>query len=354
MRKLKKIFLILLTTAAIPLSAQVLHPVKKHIDCGQVLFNSPYTVDFEIETDSKKHITIDSIDSGCECIDIDYPKKIRGGRNFVISAKFNARMLGHFYKYILVYADGSREPLELSFSGVVKTEITDYGRSYPYEINGLRTDFEELEFDDVNKGDVLQTIVHVMNPGTKTVEPTIMHLPDYLKAEATPEKLKPEAAGEIRITLNSEALHDYGLSKSTVYLGTTIGEKISPDKSIPVSVVLLPPTEDLTEAQRLNAPHISLSTDTLDLGTFDGKDKKHGKIEITNTGKSTLSIKSMQLFTAGIQIKLNKQKIEPGKKANLKITAVREQLKKKGAKPRILMITDDPDKSKIIIHIKIK
>ena len=354
MRKLKYILLTLLAATVIPVSAQDIKPVKKHINCGQILYNSPYSIDFDIKTEGKKLITIDSIDSGCECIDVSYPKKIKGGKDFKISARYNARMLGHFYKYILVYADGNKEPLELSFSGVVKTEVTDYGRSYPYEINGLRTDFEELEWDDISEGEVLQTIVHVMNPSSNWVEPNIMHLPNYLKAEAFPEKLAPEAPGEIRITLDSEELHDYGLSQSTVYLGTTIGEKISPEKSIPVSVVLLPPTENLTEAQLLNAPHISLSTDTLDLGSFDGKAKKRGTIEIKNTGKSTLSIKSLQLFSAGIQIKLNKQKIEPGATARLKITAIAEQLKKKGAKPRILLITDDPEKSKIIIHIKIK
>ena len=354
MRKIKYIFLTLFAAAALPMSAQRLTPVKPHINCGQVLFNSPYTIDFEIETKGKKMIFVDSVETSCECIDVKYPASVRGGKNFTISAKFDARQLGHFDKYILVYTNAQDEPLELTFNGVVKTEITDYGRSFPYEINGLRTDFEDLEFDDVKKGDVLEKVVHVMNPGTKSVVPNIMHLPGYLKAEAIPEKLAPEAAGEIRITLDSKAVHDYGLSQSTVYLGTSIGERISPEKALTASVVLLPPTENLTEQQRLNAPHISLSTDTLNLGSFDGKKKKSGVIEITNTGRSALSLKSMQLFTAGIQIKLNKQIIEPGEKAKLKITAVREQLKKKGAKPRILMITDDPDKSKKIIHIKIK
>ena len=343
----------LITTAAIPVAAQRLKPVNKHINCGQVLFNSQQNIDFEIETKGKKQITIDSIETSCECIEVRYPKHVRGGKNFVISTVFNARMLGHFDKYLLIYTDAQKEPLELTFGGVVKTEIKDLGRTYPYEINGLRTDLEELEFDNVNKGDIMHQVMHIMNTGTKTVEPNIMHLPPYLNAEAVPEKLAPDETGEIRITLDSKGLHDYGLSQSTVYLGTTIGERVAPEKAIPVSAVLLPPSEKLSEAQKLNAPHIVLSSDTLDLGYFNGKSKRSGTIEISNTGKNTLSIKSLQLFTTGIQIKLNKQNIEPGGSAKLKITAVQEQLSK-NMKPRILMITDDPDKSKIIIHIKIK
>ena len=353
MKKLKYILLSLLATAAIPTAAQKLQPVKQHINCGQVLYNTQCKIDFEIESKGKEMITIDSIESGCECIEVRYPKHVRGGSKFNITTLYNARLLGHFDRYLLVYTDAQKEPLELSFRGVVKTEVKDYGRTYPYEINGLRTDMEELEFDNVNKGDVLHQVIHVMNPGRETVEPNIMHLPSYLTAEAVPEKLEPDETGEIRLTLNSEGLHDYGLSQSTVYMGKTIGERVSPEKAMPVSVILLPPTEELTEEQKLNAPHVVLSTDTLDLGYFEGRSKKSGTVEFTNTGKSTLSIKSLQLFTTGIEIKLNKQSIEPGETAKLKITAVREQLMKK-IKPRILIITDDPDKSKIIIHIKIK
>lgn len=353
MKKLKHILLSLLATAAIPSAAQVLEPVKPNINCGQVLYNTQCKVDFEIEARGKELITIDSIESSCECIEVRYPKHVRGGSKFVISTIYNARLLGHFDRYLLVYTDAQKEPLELTFRGVVKTEVKDYGRSYPYEINGLRTDMEELEFDNVNKGDVLHQVMHVMNPGRKPVEPNIMHLPSYLKAEAVPEKLAPDETGEIRITLDSEGLYDYGLTQSTVYLGKKIGEKISPEKAMTVSAVLLPPTEELTEEQKVNAPHIVLSTDTLDLGSFDGKSKRSGTVEMTNTGKSSLSIKSLQLFTAGIEIKLSKQTIEPGETVKLKITAVQEQLMKK-VKPRILIITDDPDKSKIIIHIKIK
>ena len=354
MNKFKYIVLTLLATAAVPLSAQRLHPVRSHIDCGQILYNKPYTVKFEVETEGKHYISIDSIESSCECVQTMVPPGIRGGKSFTVSAIFDARQLGHFDKYLLIYTDAQKEPLELTFSGIVKAEVKDFTR-YPYEINGLLTDAEELEFDDVNKGDVLHKIIHVANAGNTTVEPNIMHLPSYLNAEAIPEKLKPESTGIIKITLDSKTVYDYGLTQTNVYLGKKIGEKIAPEKALPVSVVVLPPTETLTEAQRLNAPHIKLSTDTLDLGSFDGRSKKSGTVKITNTGKSALSLKSLQLFTPGIQIKLNKQRIEPGEEAKLKITAVKDLLsKKKSIKPRILMITDDPDKSKIIIHIKIK
>lgn len=51
---------------------------------------------------------------------------------------------------------------------------------------------------------------------------------------------------------------------------------------------------------------------------------------------------------------LNKTKIEPGETAKLKVTVVRNELRKRRRKPRILMITNDPDMSKVIIDIKTK
>ena len=51
---------------------------------------------------------------------------------------------------------------------------------------------------------------------------------------------------------------------------------------------------------------------------------------------------------------MNKSRIEPGKIAKLKVTVVEEELKKVRSKPRILMITNDPDQPKVIIDIEVE
>ena len=110
----------------------------------------------------------------------------------------------------------------------------------------------------------------------------------------------------------------------------------------------------MSETQLANAPVMKLSTETLDLGSFGDKDEKDGTIIIENQGKSRLNISSMQMFTSGLKVRLNKSRLDPGESAKLKITAYKKHLKNARSKPRVLMITNDPNKSKVVIHVKVK
>ena len=99
---------------------------------------------------------------------------------------------------------------------------------------------------------------------------------------------------------------------------------------------------------------MKLSAETLDLGSFEGKDHKSGIITIENQGRSRLTISSMQMFTAGLKVRLNKSRLDPGESAKIKITAYRKLLKNARSKPRVLMITNDPNNSKVVIHVNVK
>ena len=59
------------------------------------------------------------------------------------------------------------------------------------------------------------------------------------------------------------------------------------------------------------------------------------------------------MFTAGLKLSLNKTHIVPGDMAKLKITADEKQLKNVKAAPRVLMITNDPKKGKVMVKIKV-
>ena len=109
------------------------------------------------------------------------------------------------------------------------------------------------------------------------------------------------------------------------------------------------------DEKRLQAPKISLSTTELDLGNFGSKKKLKGEILVTNTGKTVLDIRKMQVFTIGLQVSLKKSKIQPGETVKMKVTAVASDLRKaRSKKPRILIITNDPDNAKVVVKILVK
>ena len=182
-----------------------------------------------------------------------------------------------------------------------------------------------------------------------------MHLPNYLQATVSPSRVAPHRSAEITFVLDSKKLRDFGLNQTSVYLGERPGDKIAPEKEIVVSAVLLPSFDKLTAEQKEQAPKVELSTTDLNLGSFNGKKKRKGEILVSNQGKSVLDIRSMQMFTMGLQVQLKKSKIQPGETVKMKVTAVAADLKKSRAKhPRILMITNDPENAKVVIRINVK
>ncbi len=333
-------------------SAQRLTLNQDLVDLGQVLFRRPVTAQFTLSNTGRKSLKITQVRSSCGCTDVNYPQgEIPAGQSFQVSITYDAATMGHFEKRVGIYSNGSETPVVLALRGVVVEEVIDFKGQYPFVLGDVQAEANDIEFDNVNRSDRPYQRIHIYNNSTNTVEPVVMHLPPYLKAEVSPSKIKPHRGGTVTIILDPRSLRDFGLTQTSVYLGMYPGDKVSADKEISVSAVLLPNFENMTAEQLAAAPSLSLSTDSLKLGSFNGKKKLKGEIILTNKGRSTLDIRSLQMFTAGIQVSLSDTKIQPGQSAKMKITAIERILRSARSKPRILMITNDPNHTKVIINI---
>lgn len=345
---------LVLMLAMLSASAQKLEVSKGEINCGNVGYEVPCTAAFELENSGNRDLLISDVKASCGCLKLDYPRTpIHAGERFWINVTYDARQLGHFYKTAAIYSNGSEKPVYLTMTGIVKTEIQDYTGKYDYTMGNIKLDKVDLEFDDVNRGDTPVQEIHIVNAGSKTCNPNLMHLPSYLTAKVTPSQLAPGRSGVIQVTLNSQQLRDYGLNKTTIYLAENPGDKVSRDKEIGVSSVLLPAFTNLSDAERAYAPKMELSAEEL---TFDfgSKSKRKGEITITNRGQSTLMITSLQMFTDGLKVTLGKSELKPGKETTLKITGYKKELSKVRTRPRVLMITNDPNRPKVVITVNVK
>ena len=354
-RLLGKALLLPMLFLPLSLSAQHLSTESAAIDCGQVLFGHPVTAVYEMRNSGNQPLTIKDVRTSCGCTTVDWPSTaIAAGKNFQITVRYDAQTMGHFDKQIGIESNAADTMMVLSLHGVVVPSLATFVGKYDYKIDDLRLDHNDVEFDDVNRGDKPVQQIHIINKGEQTLQPVVMHLPSYLKASVSPTQLAPGHSGVVTLMLDSRAIRDFGLTQSSIYLGMFPGDKVAPEKEISVSAVILPDFDHLTDAQRANAPKMILSAEKIDLGHFDGKDKKKGVLEITNTGKSTLKVRSLQMFTTGLEVSLNKTQIEPGKTAKLKVTAYAKQLRKARSKPRILMITNDPNQTKVILNVNVE
>lgn len=341
---------------ALPASAQKITTQHEVVDCGQVVFNKPVTAEFVLKNDGLKPLVINNVLKSCGCTEVDYPKTgIAAGESFVIKAVYDAKQMGTFTKQVCLYTNADEEPFILSMRGKVVGSVVDFAGSYDEMLGVIKSDAQEVEFDDVNRGDRPVQRIHIFNPTDELLEPVVMHLPSYLHAFVSPSKVAPRHSAEISFVLDSKKLRDLGLNQTSVYLGERPGDKIAPEKEIVVSAVLLPGFENMTPAKKAQAPKIEMSATDLNLGSFNGKKKLKGEILITNKGKSELDIRSMQMFTMGLQVNLKKSKIQPGETVKMKVTAVAADLKKSRVRhPRILMITNDPDHAKVVVKINVQ
>lgn len=348
--------LMLSALLALPASAQKITTQHEVVDCGQVVFRKPVTAEFVLKNDGHKPLVINNVLKSCGCTEVDYPKTgIAAGESFVIKAVYDAKQMGTFTKQVCLYTNADEEPFILSMRGKVVGSVVDFAGSYDEMLGAIKSDAQEVEFDDVNRGDRPVQRIHIFNPSDEVMEPVVMHLPDYLHAFVSPSKVAPRHSAEISFVLDSKKLRDLGLNQTSVYLGERPGDKIAPEKEIVVSAVLLPGFENMTPAKKVLAPKLEMSTTDLNLGSFNGKKKLKGEILITNKGKSELDIRSMQMFTMGLQVNLKKSKILPGETVKMKVTAVAADLKKSRVRhPRILMITNDPDHAKVVVKINVQ
>jgi hypothetical protein len=327
--------------------AQRLSVSKTTVDVGRTGYEMPVTATFELRNKGLRKLVIRDVKADCYCTKVEFPKgEIGVGDKFTIRMTYDARQLGHFNKQAAILSNGSKTPVYITMTGVVLADMKDWSGSYPYDYNGLLGTINNLEFDNVNKGEQCTFEMLVMNNGTQPMRPNVLHLPAYLTAKAYPETLAPGHGGKVVFTLHSDKIRDYGLTQTSVYLAQKLGEKVNSSTEIPVSAVLLPPV-----IKTENAPVLELSDTTLNLD-FGKRSKTSGEIILTNTGLSRLDITSLQMFTRGLKVTLGKSRLMPGESTRMKVTAVAAELKKARAAPRVLMITNDPKQSKVIITIR--
>ncbi len=335
-------------------NAQKLAVTNTTVNCGRTGFQQPITATFELRNKGLRKLVIESVRPDCGCTAVEFPKEVGVGDKFTIKMTYDARQLGHFHKMAAVKSNGSKTPVYLTMTGVVLAEMLDYTGDYPVTMGDLLLDKADLEYDDVNKGDTPVQEIHILNNGTKKMTPNVQHLPPYLSAIVQPETLAPGRSGTITVMLDSEKLRDYGLTQTSVHIAKQLGEKVSADNEMAVSAILLPDLKQFEATNKALAPHLQISATDIDFTAFGGKSKKTANINLVNTGRSALTISSLQMFTSGLKVTLGKRTIEPGQSTTLKVTGIADELAQVRTRPRILMITNDPDHAKVVINIRLQ
>lgn len=327
---------------------------KNVCDLGIVLWKHPATAVFKVKNDGDKPLVISNVTTSCGCTVANWTKTpIAPGATGEVTSTFDAKALGRFNKSVGVYCNASARPIYLTLRGEVSADPKNYTLTHPYEIGAIRLDKDVIEFDDANKGDKPMVEILLANTSDEVYAPVLMHLPPYLEAVATPERIGKKATGKITVTLDTDKLPKFGLTTATVYLSRFPGDKVSEENAIPVSAILLPDFSIMSQQQRLNPPTVELSSREITLPPLAEKEKKNQTVVVKNVGKSNLEITDLQVFNPALGVQLKTRVLKPGESTKMKITAYGKYLKRVKGTPRVLMITNDPNCPKVIIKVNV-
>ena len=179
----------MLLSATLSAQAQRINADQPVVNVGQVLFKQPVKAEFILKNKGLKTLRIKEVKTSCGCTTVSFPEIVNAGKEFTVSAIYNAQTLGNFYKQVAIYSNASKEPVMLTMNGVVVNEIKDFIGNYAYSLGDLKVDVNEVEFDDVNRGDQPSMKIHIFNNSNEIAQPVFMHLPNYLTAEVSPSRI---------------------------------------------------------------------------------------------------------------------------------------------------------------------
>ena len=321
---------------------------------GEIMFQSPKQVVFNFKNKGNRAMQIIDVKAACGCTKAEWTKgNIAPGDKGQIKVVYDAKTLGTFTKELAVFHTASSDPTYITIEGRVVTSLLDYSGDFPIDLGNIRINKNYVEFDDVNRGDHPVAEIQVFNQERTPYRPELMHLPAYLSMESVPEVIAGGRSGKILLTLNSEKLGLLGLNQTRVFISRFMGDKVGDDNEILVSSVLLPDLSKLTASQLERAPKMEFSHSKVSFGPMNGKSKQKQSIYITNSGKETLNIRTVQVFNQAISVSLGNRTLEPGKYTELKITVNAKYLKKAKSQPRVLLISNDPANPKQVIQVDV-
>jgi len=341
-----------------PVTAQI-SVDKSAKNIGSVQLYTESTTEFTLKNSSSEDITINKITTSSTVMTAKASSDvIPAGGSIRVSITNQADLCGRFTRVAYVYTSASDKPIALTVKGKTLIDINAAPKhtagiadptAFGVDFGDILLNTDNIEFDRVNNGDVVQQIMYVTNNSEERCEPNLLLLPPYLSVKTTPAVLNPGRTGKMVVTLDSRKMENrLGLSQNNVYISTKPGEKVSKERAIPVSVVLI---DTSTVVHSDKAPILALNTTELDLPTSN-KAKIKGTISITNNGQSILELKSIQTLHPAINVSIPKTQIAPGETIKMSVTVIKKFLEASNASHRILLISNDY--SNPIVYIMVK
>lgn len=341
---MKKSLIALASLCALTASAQVRWLQSEH-DFG-AFSEDLGAVDaiFKFVNEGSEPVRLLDARATCGCTRPEVPKEaVQPGDTAEIKVTYLAQgRPGRFSKNIYVRtSDKPSEQRTLVVKGTVIGASATLASRFPVAAGPMKMRTATVGFGDVTRGKLKTQFVEAYNQSTDTLYPALEGVPEYINVNITPAAVPPGEQVQLAFTLQSLNVPEWGI--------TTGKFSFVPDRSAePVEMdyftIISEDFSRMTPGERLNAPVAAIEPERINLGEVPANGEIKAEFTVTNTGKSPLIIRRLQVVDpAVISATISSEKIKPGKKAVVKLAIDPAKTENDFLNIRVTLITNDPD-----------
>jgi len=294
-----------------------------------------------------KPLIINTVHTSCGCTSPAWSKEpVLPTKSGYIDVSFDPRdRPGAFTKSIIVDCNATEKSITLYISGNVMPRPEPLSSSYPYEMLDLRLKATTVNYGKIIAGQTATKEIEVVNPSKANlvIAPDADNTPPYMQISAKPSILKPGEKGVIKCQFNTAKYGDYDYVQFDVPILVN-----TYSYALHVKGIIY---ENFTEKDKKNAPVLTLTESSIDLGEIPSGEVKICRINYKNTGADTLRIRAVRNACDCISIRIDTPAVAPGAEGT--ITAIFNSEGRSGKQERYLtIITNSAVTQQVMCKIK--
>lgn len=306
---------------------------------------------FTVRNTGSGPLVINRVTASCGCTQPEWTKApIAPGQSGEVKVTYNPKgRPGPFYKTISIFSNGHKGSYSLAIKGNVTPKPTTPPFTYPYSIGDLKLHTKTILYSSIRPDETLGEKISIRNEGKTSIRIEVGKLPHFLTVEVHPDTLLPEQTGEIFLLMDAKAARRKGRVSTAIPLTIVpTGQKETTGK-LHLAANIIDNFSKLSASEKAEAPVAELSGTLLEFGKLPEKGsiipliggKVTGTFEITNAGKSPLSIYSVTSDDDRIDISGGKKELKPGATAVFKVSIRPKEIKTK-LETLINVVCNDP------------
>ena len=310
---------------------------------------------FEFTNTGALPLIISNVKASCGCTTPNWTKEpVEPGQKGIVTATYNpAGRPGSFTKTITVTSNASSATVRLSISGNVTPKPAKVADKYPVKAGSVGLHNRAVGLSNINYGDSRTAQLKVANIGKEPISVGVKFDEKFVSA-GEPVKLDKEGdEGVINLTFNTAEAKTWGSFILNGQLTINGEAQQGEEYRIVLSGNVIEDFSKMREPEKKMAPICEPEGTTVNLGTLKkGTGIKAGKLRIGNQGaKSPLLIRRIVSHSDDLSVKAKKTSLAPGKKTDIVIAVNTDKLDPKPYKRSINIITNDPNRSNVIITV---